>query len=67
MIEGWEGANEAGEDECELCGETRELRLAHYNGAPGTLQPGAKDHLELCQQCFYTAKLKHWHGCGCGG
>jgi len=65
MIKGkWKGANEAGVDDCEMCGEPRELRVIHYIGKYPVPE---KDHLAICYQCWHVLKMPGWHACGCGG
>lgn len=65
MIKGkWKCANEAGINDCEMCGDHKELRVIHYVGpAPAP----KKDHLNVCIMCFHTLDMPGWHACGCGG
>lgn len=66
MIAGkWKGANEAGRDDCELCGETRNLRTIHFIGNKKVLSV-VKDHLDICAQCFHLSNMPNWHVCDCG-
>jgi len=60
----WKGANEAGIDNCEMCGDYKKLRTIHYVG-PAPVPK--KDHLNVCVDCFHVLNMPGWHACGCGG
>jgi len=58
----WEGANEAGTGDCDICGTLTERRF--YHGEPSEDFPD--DHVAVCAKCIKILGSK-WYACGCGG